>query len=173
MTRIHSFKPIANRSAEILILGSMPGQASLTAGQYYAHPQNAFWRILSELLRIEATASYNVRVRALKLAQIAVWDVFHSCIRQGSLDSSIETGTQAANDFRKFFRSHRKITEVFFNGAKAEACFKKHVLPEIAGASLNFTRLPSTSPAHASLSFAEKRDAWRLILSRVTPSNLK
>jgi len=76
----------------------------------------------------------------------------------------IESDTQIANDFRKFFRTHKKITHVFFNGAKAEACFRRHVLQEIDTASMSYLRLPSTSPANASMSLARKLRAWRVIL---------
>jgi TDG/mug DNA glycosylase family protein len=164
MARVHSFEPIEDRNAEILILGSMPGRASLIAGQYYAHAQNVFWRIMSELLHLDATAPYSVRVRALKSARIALWDVLQSCIREGSLDSKIERDTQTANDFRTFFRTHMKISHVFFNGAKAEACFKRHVLGDLEGVSVSYARLPSTSPAYASMSFADKLRTWRVLL---------
>ena len=165
MARIHSFEPIEDRSAEILILGSMPGRASLLAGQYYAHAQNGFWRIMSELLQFDATAPYSVRVRALKSARIALWDVLHSCVREGSLDSMIERDTQIANDFRAFFRTHTRISHVFFNGATAQACFKRHVLGDLEADSVSYARLPSTSPANASMSFAEKLDAWRVTVA--------
>jgi TDG/mug DNA glycosylase family protein len=164
MARIQSFEPIEARNAEILILGSMPGRVSLAEGQYYAHAQNAFWRIISELLQLDATTSYSMRVRALKAARISLWDVLQSCTREGSLDSMIERDTQTANDFRTFFCTHSKISHVFFNGAKAEACFKRHVLRDIDGGSVNYARLPSTSPANASMSFADKLSAWRVIL---------
>ena len=165
MARVHSFEPIEDRSAEILILGSMPGRASLLAGQYYAHAQNGFWRIMSELLQFDATAPYSVRVRALKSARIALWDVLHSCIREGSLDSMIERDTQIANDFRAFFRTHTRISHVFFNGATAQACFKRHVLGDLDVGSVSYARLPSTSPANASMSFAEKLGAWRVTVA--------
>jgi len=161
--RIRSFAPIADRNARVLILGSMPGQASLDAGRYYAHPQNAFWQIAAELLRIDPLSTYDNRVKALKAARIAVWDVLHSCVRPGSLDTMIEQ--EVANDFAAFFRTHRGITHVFFNGAKAEASFKRAVLPGLK-AGLRFTRLPSTSPAHASLPYRRKLAAWRAILER-------
>ena len=164
MARIHSFEPIGDRNAEVLILGSMPGTRSLTAGQYYAHPHNVFWRILSELLHFDAASSYEARVRALKSARIALWDVLHSCVRAGSLDAMIENDTQTANDFRRFFGGHRKIRRVFFNGAKAEACYRRHVLREIGPGTISYSRLPSTSPANASMSFAHKLRAWRAIL---------
>ena len=162
MPRVRSFEPIEDGKAEILILGSMPGRASLAARQYYAHPQNAFWRIAAELLEFDRASPYAERVRALKAARIALWDVLHSCDREGSLDARIENGV--ANDFRAFFRTHGKIRRVFFNGAKAEATFKRHVLPEIDGSALSFRRLPSTSPANASMSAARKLRAWRAII---------
>jgi len=164
MHRVHSFEPIADRDAEILILGSMPGPRSLVAGEYYAHPQNAFWRIAAELLRFDPASPYAKRVRALRAARIAVWDVLHSCVREGALDTRIESDSQIPNDFREFFRVHRRITHVFFNGAKAEACFRRHAVPELERDSLTYVRLPSTSPANASLSFARKLSAWRVIL---------
>jgi hypoxanthine-DNA glycosylase len=162
MPRIRSFKPIADTNAEILILGSMPGRASLTARQYYAHPRNAFWRIAAEVLGFDRALPYAKRARALRSARIALWDVLHSCTREGSLDARIENGI--ANDFSTFFRGHGKIRHVFFNGAKAEATFKRYVLPRLKGSALSCRRLPSTSPANASVSLARKLRAWRAIL---------
>jgi len=153
MACIHSFEPIEDKNAEILILGSMPGRASLAAGQYYAHAQNAFWRIVSELLQFDRALPYEVRVQALKSARIAVWDVLQSCTREGSSDAMIESDTQIANDFRTFFRTHKKIKHVFFNGAKAEACFRRHVLRDLDSGAISYLRLPSTSPANASMTF--------------------
>jgi len=159
--RIRGFPPIAARGARSLILGSMPGRASLAAGQYYAHKQNAFWRIVCSLLGLDLSSSYQARVRALRSSRIAVWDVLHSCVRPGSLDSRIER--EIANDFNAFFRRHPGITHVFFNGAKAEASYCRHVLPEIERP-LRYARLPSTSPAHASVPYARKLRSWRAIL---------
>lgn len=164
--RVRSFDPIAGKNAQILILGSMPGRASLAAGQYYAHSQNAFWRITAELLQFDAGAPYKARVQALKSARIALWDVLQSCVRQGSLDTMIENDTEIANDFHRFFRVHGRITHVFFNGAKAEASYRRHVLPEIDRLALRYVRMPSTSPSNASVSFARKLDAWQAILRR-------
>lgn len=169
MACVHSFEPIEDKNAEILILGSMPGRASLAAGQYYAHTQNAFWRIASELLQFDRASPYEMRVQALKSARIAVWDVLQSCTREGSSDSMIESDTQIANDFRTFFRTHKRITHVFFNGAKAEACFKRHTLRDIDSGSISYLRLPSTSPANASMSFEHKLSAWRIILEPNQP----
>ncbi|AJP48072.1 DNA glycosylase [Rugosibacter aromaticivorans] len=164
MSRIQSFEPIETKNAEILILGSMPGRASLAAGQYYAHTQNAFWRIVSELLGFDDASPYPARIAALKSARIALWDVLQSCTRQGSLDARIDRDTEIANDFRTFFHTHKKITHVFFNGAKAEACFNRHVMREIETGPISYLRLPSTSPANASMSLAHKLRAWRVIV---------
>jgi len=158
---IRSFAPIARRDARVLILGSMPGQKSLDAGQYYAHRQNSFWRIIGELLGVEPHAPYAKRAKALKASRVALWDVLHSCVRPGSLDSRIRQ--EVPNDFKAFFRSHPGIAQVFFNGAKAEASYHRHVLPELERP-LRYARLPSTSPAHASISHARKLRAWRAIL---------
>jgi len=162
--RIRSFAPIARRNARVLILGSMPGKKSLEARQYYAHGQNAFWRILGELLGIAPLAPYRKRIQALKAARIAVWDVLHSCTRSGSLDAGIDRDSETANDFRAFFRNHRDISHVFFNGGKAAASYARSVLPELDERRLRYIRLPSTSPANASVAYARKRESWRRIL---------
>jgi len=164
MARVHSFAPIADQNAEVLVLGSMPGEASLAAGQYYAHPQNAFWRIMSALLELDAACAYPCRIEALKSARIGLWDVLHSCTREGSLDAMIERDTQIANDFRTFLRNHPRIIRVFFNGAKAEICFKRHVQPKIETTAITCVRLPSTSAANASVSFEKKLEAWRTVV---------
>lgn len=170
LAQVHGFDPIENRNSRVLVLGSMPGLASLAAGQYYAHPQNAFWRILCELLQCDPASAYPARIAALKSARIALWDVLKSCAREGSLDAMIERDTQIANDFRTFFRQHRKIKQVFFNGAKAEACFNRHVAGRINTGPIAYERLPSTSPAHASMSFARKLRAWRMIVGHNQPA---
>lgn len=161
--RVRSFAPIAGRNARVLILGSMPGRASLEAGRYYAHRHNAFWRIASELLRFDPDAPYREKAKALRSARIALWDVLNSCVRPGSMDAMIDRDSETANDFRRFFRTHRGITHVFFNGAKAEASFRRHVLPGI-DSPLRYKRLPSTSPANASVPWPQKLAAWRAIL---------
>lgn len=166
MQHIQSFSPIEDADAKILILGSMPGVASLRVGQYYAHPCNLFWRIMAELLDFDPASPYDSRVQALKSARIALWDVLRSCLRVGSLDSSIASGSQEANDFVAFFREHPKITHVFFNGAKAEECYCKYIRPAIGCENLKYLRLPSTSPAHASLSFENKLEKWRIVMER-------
>ncbi len=159
--RIRSFAPIADRRARILILGSMPGVESLAQGRYYAHRHNSFWPIMAALFGFDPAAPYESRVRALRAWRVAVWDVLRSCVREGSLDTSIEA--EVSNNFAAFFGTHRAITHVFFNGAKAEACYRRHVGPQVLRP-MRYARLPSTSPAHASLSMARKLAAWRAIL---------
>ncbi len=166
MTLIYSFPPIADHNAKTLILGSMPGQASLTANQYYAHQRNAFWPIMARLLQFDLDASYQQKTQALCAAQIALWDVLQSCKRKGSLDTMIEADTQTPNDFQSFFQTHNKITHVFFNGGKAESCFKRYVVHDADSTTFQLTRLPSTSPAHAALSFEQKLAVWQRVLMK-------
>lgn len=165
MSFARSFPPIAAPDAEILILGSMPGQASLAASEYYAHPRNAFWPIVSALFGFEASAPYTQRIEALKAARIALWDVLYTCTRPGSLDADIDPDSLIANDLAGFLRQHPAIKRVFFNGAKAESCFRKHIAPTLAAGAVSCRRLPSTSPAHAARSLEQKLDAWRVILA--------
>jgi len=162
MSLVQGFPPIADARARILILGSMPGAASIAAGQYYAHAQNLFWRILAEFTGAHPTQPYAARARALKASGIALWDVLAACAREGSLDSAIDDATICANDFLAFYRSHPRIKQVFFNGAKAEDCYRRQVLPLLAGATapVDYRRLPSTSPAYASMSPARKHRVW-------------
>ena len=162
---IQSFPPIADAWATRLILGSMPGAASLAASQYYAHPQNAFWRIIGELLGFALDARYADRVQALRSAGIAVWDVLQCCERTGSLDSAILRRSEVANDFETFRQQHPGVRTVVFNGATAEAAFRRHCRALLDDPQLTFVRLPSTSPAHASLRFDAKLTAWRAALA--------
>ena len=146
----------------------MPGKVSLAARQYYAHPQNLFWRILGEVSGTDSALPYAARVRALQSCGIALWDVLASCVREGSLDSSIDDATISANDFASFYRSHARIAQVFFNGAKAEACYRRHVLPllSVEPGRIKYARLPSTSPANASMPREHKQRAWKQALAR-------
>ena len=161
---IRSFAPIADASARVLILGSMPGIESLRAGQYYAHPRNTFWRIMGELVGASPDMPYTARTRRLKKTGIAVWDVLAACAREGSLDSAIDERSIIANDLVSFLAQRPGIRHVFFNGATAERCFRVHVQPALEAGALKLLRLPSTSPAHAARSYADKLRAWRAIL---------
>lgn len=138
----------------------MPGVLSLQANQYYAHPRNAFWPIMGTLFGFDAAAPYAARIEALKAANIALWDVLHSCVRPGSLDSAIEKGSREANDFAAFFKTHRALQRIAFNGGEAEKSFRKYVLPQVDLGTIQLTRLPSTSPAHA-IPLQTKIQRWR------------
>lgn len=170
MAEIYSFPPIIAADARVLILGSMPGEMSLTMQQYYAHRYNTFWKILGDLLGADPQLDYLSRVDLLKSHGIALWDVLMSCQRQGSLDSAIDAATMVPNDLAALFEGYPRIAHVFFNGAKAAQVYKRYVLPSLGEkyAYLEYTQLPSTSPAHASLSYQQKLLAWQKILENIT-----
>lgn len=163
MSYVYGFEPIAAPGATRLILGSMPGRASLIAGQYYAHPRNSFWRIVEATLGIETGLPYEQRCAQLERHRVAVWDVLRACFRASSLDSDIDESSIVPNHFAGFFASHRDIRTIYFNGTKALAMYEKHVLPGLSGwaAGIPMYRLPSTSPANASISFEAKVRSWR------------
>ena len=165
MPPIRSFPPVAGEDALLLLLGSMPGEASLRAGQYYANPRNAFWPILEVVLGIPGNLPYGERLRALVKCRVALWDVLASCVRETSQDARIDDSTMVPNDFLSFFAAHGGIRMVFFNGAKAEQAYRRHVLPALPPSfgSLPLVRLPSTSPAHAGKTFLEKAAAWGIV----------
>ena len=158
---VYSFPPVVSRNSKVLILGSMPGEVSLKAHQYYAYPHNAFWRIMGELCSAGPSLPYQERLAALDNAGIALWDSLRACTRPGSLDSAIRD--EEANDFASLFVSFPKITHVFFNGAKSEAVFRRYVFPTLAAPKHIFVRLPSTSPAHAGMTFDKKVERWRVV----------
>ena len=166
MSRIHSFPPIADLSARKLVLGSMPGKASLSAGQYYAHPRNLFWHLMEEILEIPKSLTYEKRCEGLKLKHLAVWDVLHTCTRDSSLDSDIDESSIVPNNFPQFLGSHSSITTVYFNGAKAEQVYLRHILPTLPEELQTHqrVRLPSTSPANASINYETKLEEWRVII---------
>ncbi|WEN43796.1 hypothetical protein CKCBHOJB_03426 [Thauera sp. GDN1] len=158
-----SFEPVFRADARVLVLGSMPGAASLAAAEYYAHPRNAFWPIMGALFGAGLALPYAERLLRLKAAGVALWDVIAACERPGSLDSAIAPASVQANDFARLFRDCPHIGHVFFNGTAAETAFRRHVRGRIALPALHFTRLPSTSPAHAARGFEAKLAAWQAV----------
>jgi TDG/mug DNA glycosylase family protein len=155
--------PVVDGRTRVLVLGSMPGGVSLQKQQYYAHPRNAFWRIMSNLIALDAHADYPARLHGLLCAGIGLWDVLRNCERPGSLDSAIVRDTMEANDFGALFLERPGISRVFFNGAKAEQVFRRLVAPGLC-ASITCARLPSSSPANAAVSYSAKLAAWRAVL---------
>jgi len=153
----------------VLILGSLPGEVSIQRQEYYAHPQNSFWKILGDLFGISPQAAYAARAAALIANDIAVWDVCAAAHRPGSLDSKIHGKSVRLNDFPLFLAEHTKVGFIGFNGAKAAALFERRVVPLLDDRRRKITRrvLPSTSPAHASLSYEAKKAAWAVVRERV------
>ncbi|WP_139423102.1 DNA-deoxyinosine glycosylase [Chryseobacterium mulctrae] len=156
--RISSFPPFIDEQSEILILGSIPGVKSLEKQQYYAHPQNKFWKIIFELFNEEFTEDYSVRINILKKNHIAIWDVIDSCERKGSLDSEIKN--EEANQIEKLLENYPNIKAVFCNGGKS---YKN--LQKLLGKNFRIPiyLLPSTSPLHT-ISFERKFEDWKKVL---------
>ena len=161
--RISGFYSISNTSSSILILGSMPSISSLSINQYYGHPRNCFWTIISKLLNAPTELSYEKRKKLLLDKKIALWDVLSSCHRKGSLDSNIDINSIEFNDFNLFFSQYKNINHIFFNGQKSKQLFNKHVFPIMKNQKLQYHTLPSTSPAMAQLKFEEKYIKWSII----------
>jgi len=167
VSRVSGFPPVVGRAPRILILGSMPGRASLAAQQYYAQPQNAFWRIMGGLLGAGPELTYARRLQVLRGRGVALWDVLESCVRAGSLDAAIEQRSAKPNDLVRLLREQPTIRDVFFNGTTAQAIFERRVRQDAERAvpGIAYRRLPSTSPAHAVMPFAEKLERWSVILA--------
>lgn len=160
--RLQGLPPVAGPASRLLVLGSFPGVRSLARQQYYAHPQNAFWRVLHALWPAggvfdAARSDYATRCAALPAHGLALWDVYASCTRTGSLDSAIREAT--LNDFAALRARCPHLAALAFNGGESfrHARRVQAVLP------LPAHRLPSTSPAHASWSFERKLAAWRAV----------
>jgi len=147
----------------VLVLGSLPGRLSLERGEYYANPQNTFWKIVAAEIP-DMPFDYAGRAAALIRQQVALWDVLAAATRSGSLDSAIANDA-IPNNFRAFFHIHTHIRLIAFNGAKAASLYKSHVLPTLPDAqrSIACRTLPSTSSAHAGLSFAGKLARWSVL----------
>jgi hypoxanthine-DNA glycosylase len=146
-----------------LVLGSLPGRLSLERGEYYANPQNAFWRIMATRV-LDLPADYAGRVAALVEHRVALWDVLAAATRSGSLDAAIAKDA-IPNNFRAFFHAHPNIQLIGFNGTTAARLYERHVIPALTAAQWTIVRqtLPSTSAAHASLTFAKKAARWSVL----------
>ena len=164
MTRVQSFEPVIGTDPRLLILGSMPGVASLEAVQYYAHPRNAFWPIMGDLFAIDASADYSRRIAQISRLPIVLWDTLQSCIRPGSLDSAITRDSVLANDIPGLLREYTGIRAVACNGTTSANYFRKLVMPELDSGVIELLQMPSTSPANAGMTYQQKLDAWRKLL---------
>lgn len=170
MSHVHSFAPVIDEQARVLVLGSMPGRISLEMQQYYAHPRNAFWTLMESLFGIARSRPYAERLEALQAQQVALWDVLKLCTREGSLDSAIVESSIVCNDFAGLFTRYPQVRDVFLNGSKAAASFERYVVPTLGDHRIRLHRMPSTSPAHAALSAQAKLAAWQVVRSVLAAS---
>ncbi len=158
--RLTGLAPVIDQRARVLILGSFPSTASLTAQQYYAHPQNQFWRVLGavtgEPLR---DMDYPARIAAVQAAGIAIWDIYASCERAGSLDAAIRDARE--NNLAHLKESAPALRRICFNGRTAARRIR-----EVEAMGFEALILPSTSPAHAGMRFEEKLARWHRGLSQ-------
>ncbi len=155
--RITSFPPIISKSSKILILGSAPGVKSLEMQQYYAHPQNQFWKILFHLFDEEYTVDYKVRTALLHKHGIALWDMIDSCEREGSSDAKIRN--EEHNDVLQLVTDYPNIQATFSNGQKSAKEARKMMGKDLK---IPLEVLPSTSPLHT-IGFEKKLEAWKII----------
>ena len=161
------FPAVEPRRARVLILGTLPSAESIRQGQYYAHPRNAFWPIMGELFGAGRERPYEKRLRRLAARGVMLWDVLRAAQRPGSLDSAIHPRRRVPNALPDLVARHPELEAIFFNGGPAEALFRRHVAGACGArlAELKLVRLPSTSPAHASRTYAQKLAAWRAALA--------
>ncbi|MBP3983561.1 DNA-deoxyinosine glycosylase [Pseudoxanthomonas helianthi] len=156
---LQSLPPRVAAGCRVLVLGSMPGAASLAQAQYYAHPRNRFWPLMSALCGFPAGLDYAQRLAALQQAGVGLWDVIGQCHRRGSLDADIVPGSEIANALPSLWRAHPDLRAIAFNGGKAAQAFARH-FPQGLPDGVDALALPSTSPANASYSFERLRIAW-------------
>jgi TDG/mug DNA glycosylase family protein len=163
MAKCVAFKPVAGDDARVLILGTLPGAESLKRCEYYAKKENSFWKIMGELIGAFPDMPYEDRLHRFRQSGMALWDVCASAHRAGSLDSNIQPSTIVPNDFGSFFKAHRQIELICFNGQPAEMLFRRKVVASLlpAVAAIRRVALPSTSPAHARMRFERKFSLWR------------
>ena len=153
-----SFTPSIDNNSKILILGSMPGVKSLYEQQYYAHPQNRFWKVMGSICNVPNLHeySYDLKLKTLLNNNIALWDTIKTCKRDGSLDSDIQNETP--NDIRKLLKTYPNIKTICLNGNKSYSAFKKY-FPDLLE-KYNYHKMPSTSPANARYSLDKLIEEW-------------
>jgi hypoxanthine-DNA glycosylase len=157
--RLIGLAPVVNEHTRLVVLGSFPGAASLAAQQYYAHPRNQFWPIVSTLLGIDLTAlPYAQRLQVMLVQGLGLWDVYASCRRNGSLDTAIRDAQP--NDLAELARRAPRLAAIAHNGGESARAMRETRLLGVA-----VVQLPSTSPANASWSFQRKLAAWQQVFS--------
>lgn len=154
------FAPSVDKDCRVLVLGSMPSVRSLAAQQYYAHPQNRFWPLMTKLLTGDAVPSpdYQARLQMLLLHHIALWDAIATCERQGSLDTAIHA--VVGNDFVQFLGQYPHIKTILCNGTKSYQCFCRYNKALLERPDLTIKQMPSTSPANARWRLPMLLEAW-------------
>ena len=157
MNRISSFPPIVSKDSKILILGSVPGIKSLEMNEYYAHPQNKFWKILFEIFQEDFTFNYSEKLNFLQRNHIAVWDVIDSCERKGSLDTEIKNENH--HNILQLLEDFPNIKVIYCNGQKSFKTLGK-ILPQ--DFQIPIFVLPSTSPAYT-IPYEKKREDWSIL----------
>ena len=165
MSVISSFAAVARHDARVLILGSIPGIASLDALRYYNHPRNVFWNIIFDFFGVPLSADYELRLEFLREKRLALWDVLAQCVREGSLDASIQRGSESANDIPALIECLPSVHTICLNGAAAGSLFRRYFGKDKRIQHLNLHQLPSTSPANARLRYDEKFELWSKCLS--------
>lgn len=155
-----SFSPISNSETTVLILGTMPGEKSLELEEYYGHPRNRFWKIISKITNNKLPTTYPDKKILLLKTKIGIWDVAHKANRKGSLDSAIQD--EEPNDLDSFISLHRNLKVIGFNGAKAESLFEKYFDRKKG---IKYISLPSTSPANTNIDFDSICKIWQQILT--------
>lgn len=156
-----SFDPISNADTTILILGTMPGDKSLEIGEYYGHPRNRFWKIISAITENDLPLTYSDKKELLIKSKIGIWDVAHKANRKGSLDSAIED--EEPNDLGDFILRQKNLKVIGFNGAKSQALFDKYFDRK---GEIKYISLQSTSPANTGIDFGNICKQWRQLLNK-------
>lgn len=161
-TRVHSIGPIIGRNPRIIILGSMPGIISINAAQYYANPRNLFWAVLADLFAIDIDCDYDAKIRQMEQLPLILWDTLKACHREGSLDSKILTKDIEANDIAALLTRYPTVQAIAFNGGAAAKYFDRLIKPQLPlDLTIEFFKMPSTSPANAGMQREQKLVLWR------------
>jgi len=165
-TRKRGFPPVVDAGVRVLVLGSLPGDASLAAAQYYGHPRNGFWRLIGSVIDRELVPlPYEDRLAALLAAGVGLWDVHAEAVRPGSLDAAIKDA--ADNDLLGLVDGLPRLRAVAFNGGTAAKAGTR--LLASRADRLALAPLPSSSPAYAAMGFEAKRRAWLGLRDWLTP----
>jgi double-stranded uracil-DNA glycosylase len=159
--RITGLAPVTGSAPEVLILGSFPSRQSLWRCEYYGNPRNHFWKIAEAVLTIDSTLPYTARVAHLADCRIALWDVIHSCCREGSADQRIREPVY--NVIAGFLAAHPTIRLIALNGTAAGRFWYAGTNPSCLLSRIPLIVLPSTSPANARIPIAEKIRRWEVI----------